>query len=97
MSDATPKALVVDDSPEIHELIDSRLKPENVPIHHAHDAYSDATVAAELTASMIREGLDPTATVIDTAMFFWLRAQLSDVPFFDVGKQRQDLRSRQSC
>jgi DNA polymerase III epsilon subunit-like protein len=46
----------------------------------AHDAYSDATVAAEITASLIRDGVDPVATVLDAAMFYWLRAQVSDQP-----------------
>jgi diguanylate cyclase (GGDEF)-like protein len=30
--------LVIDDSEDIHELIDVRLKPEGIPIHHALDA-----------------------------------------------------------
>ena len=63
-----------------HKLVDAAPMLGLTGPDEAHDAYSDATVAADITASMIREGIDPVATVFDAAMYFWLRAQLSDLP-----------------
>ena len=65
-------------APAGHKLVDAAPLLGLNPPDDAHDAYSDATVAAEITASLIREGVDPIATVFDAAMFFWLRAQISD-------------------
>ncbi|MGI9187593.1 MAG: 3'-5' exonuclease [Gaiellales bacterium] len=50
------------------------------PPDDEHDAFSDAHAAAAITASMIREGLDPAGTTIDTALFHRLRAGISDQP-----------------
>ena len=67
-------------APRGHKLVDAAPVLGIAAPDDAHDAYSDATVAAEITASLIREGIDPVATVLDKAMYFWLRAQLSDEP-----------------
>src|SRR5262245_7767861 len=50
--------LVIDDSPEIHELIDARLKPEGVPIHHAHHAYSGLQAMREFRPDLILLDID---------------------------------------
>ena len=46
----------------------------------AHDAFSDARAAARIADSMLREGLDPTGTVLDKSLLFWLRAQVDRTP-----------------
>ena len=67
-------------APDGHKLVDAApLLGLSAP-DDAHDAYSDASAAAEITASLIREGIDPIATTFDAAMFFWLRAQITDEP-----------------
>ena len=65
----------------------------------AHDALSDALVAAAITRSLLEAGLDPVGTVLDTSMFFWLRAQFSTEPvtsgqirrLFAIARSRPEL------
>ena len=45
--------LAVDDSPEIHRLLDARLRNENVTIHHALDGEEGFTLACSLLPDLI--------------------------------------------
>jgi two-component system, cell cycle response regulator len=50
--------LVIDDSADIHHLIDARLKSEGVPIHHAHDAYSGLQAMREFRPDLVLLDID---------------------------------------
>ena len=67
-------------APDGHKLVDAAPLLGLDGPDDAHDAYSDASAAAEITASLISEGIDPTAVTLDSGMFFWLRAQITDQP-----------------
>jgi DNA polymerase III epsilon subunit-like protein len=67
-------------APNGHKLIDAATLLGLTGPDDAHDAYSDATAAAAITASLICEGIDPAATVFDESMYFWLRAQITEQP-----------------
>jgi diguanylate cyclase (GGDEF)-like protein len=50
--------LVIDDSPEIHDLIDVRLKAEGVQVHHALDAETGLTAMREVRPDLVLLDLD---------------------------------------
>ena len=45
--------LAIDDSPDIHRLLDVRLKPEGLVLHHAADAHEGIRLAQELCPDLI--------------------------------------------
>jgi len=48
-----PTVLVIDDSPDIHRLLDARLRPEGVDLRGAYDAEEGLRKAAELQPDLI--------------------------------------------
>lgn len=49
----SPSVLIIDDSPEIHALLTSRLKPEGLTLHHCLDAQDGLIRAREIRPDLI--------------------------------------------
>ena len=45
--------LAIDDSPDVHRLLDVRLRPEGLVLHHALDAERGLSMAAELRPDLV--------------------------------------------
>jgi two-component system cell cycle response regulator len=54
----SPCVLVIDDSPDVHRLLDVRLRPEGLILHHALDAEEGFSKAKELRPDLILLDVD---------------------------------------
>jgi CheY-like chemotaxis protein len=52
------RVLAIDDSPDVHRLLDIRLRPEALIIHHALDAERGLSMAVELLPDLILLDVD---------------------------------------
>jgi PleD family two-component response regulator len=50
--------LAIDDSPDVHRLLDVRLKPESLAIHHAFDAGQGLAMARQIKPDLILLDVD---------------------------------------
>ena len=58
MALSQPSVLVVDDSPDIHMLVEVRLRPEGVTVHHAEGGAEGLRLARELKPDLILLDVD---------------------------------------
>lgn len=73
--------LAIDDSPDVHRLLDVRLKPEALAIHHAHDAEQGLAMARELKPDLILLDVDlPQVTGFELCRRLKEDSSLSQVP-----------------
>lgn len=54
----TQSVLVIDDSPEIHQLLAVRLKPEGLALHHSHSADDGLACALDLRPDLVLLDVD---------------------------------------
>lgn len=73
--------LAIDDSPDVHRLLDVRLRPDGLAIHHAHDAQQGLAMARELKPDLILLDVDlPEVTGFELCRRLKEDSGLSHVP-----------------
>jgi two-component system cell cycle response regulator len=73
--------LAIDDSPDIHRLLDVRLRPEGVTIHHALDASEGLAKAAEIKPDLILLDVDlPLMTGFEVCQKLKDDPRTADIP-----------------
>jgi two-component system cell cycle response regulator len=73
--------LAIDDSPEVHRLLDVRLKPEGLVVHHALDAARGLAMANEIRPDLILLDLDmPLMTGFEVCQKLKLNALTAQIP-----------------
>jgi two-component system, cell cycle response regulator len=73
--------LVIDDSPDIHRLLDVRLRPENLVLHHALDAQDGIDQAIRLVPDLVLLDVDmPLLTGFEVCRRIKDHSKLANVP-----------------
>jgi diguanylate cyclase (GGDEF)-like protein len=77
----TATVLVIDDSPDIHRLLDVRLRPEGVALHHALGAEEGLAMAQELRLDLVLLDVDlPLITGFEVCRRLKEDPKTGDVP-----------------
>ncbi|HEY2366434.1 MAG TPA: diguanylate cyclase [Polyangiaceae bacterium] len=77
----TQTVLAIDDSPDIHRILDVRLKPEGLVIHHALDADEGVAMAKNLLPDLILLDVDmPLVTGFEVCKRIKDEPRLAQVP-----------------
>jgi diguanylate cyclase (GGDEF)-like protein len=73
--------LAIDDSPDVHRLLDVRLRPEGLILHHALDAEEGIAKARELRPDLILLDVDlPLVTGFEVCQKLKLDPSTTDIP-----------------
>ncbi|MGD0525927.1 MAG: diguanylate cyclase [Polyangiaceae bacterium] len=77
----TQTVLVIDDSPDIHRLLDVRLRPEGVALHHALGAEEGLALARELRPDLVLLDVDlPLITGFEVCRLLKEDPKTADIP-----------------